>query len=105
MSIQGEQLLLKMFAYDSLLFLKAEDRVIRNALEVIQSFDVASGSQCNIDKSRLIFLTEGHSFDPSCWNGEIVHKGEIFRHLGTLQEVDISGKQQFDWIWAKVLKK
>ena len=42
--IQDDQVLLKMFADDSLLFLKAKDRVVRNALDVIQIFAIASGS-------------------------------------------------------------
>ena len=84
LAMQDDQLLLKMFADDSLLFLKAEDRVVRNALDVIQIFSIASSSQCNIEKSRLISLIEEHSFDPSSWNGKIVHKGEVFRHPGTL---------------------
>ena len=53
----------------------------------------------------MISLTEGKSFDPSCWNGEVVHKGEIFRHLGILLGVDISPKQPFEWMMAKVRTK
>ena len=45
LTIQDDQLLLKMFVDDSLLFFNAEDRVIRNALEVIQSFAIFLGSQ------------------------------------------------------------
>ena len=90
---------------DSSLSIKAEDTVVRNALEVIQTFALALGSQCNIEKSRLISLTEGYSFDPSYWNGEIVHKGEVFRHLGTPLGIGISAKQQFNWIWEKISRK
>ena len=82
-----------MFTDDTLLFLKAEDCVIQNALTIIQTFSVASGSQCNTEKSRMISLIEGHSFGASYWNGEIVHKGEVLRHLGTLLGVDIFAKK------------
>ena len=98
LTIQGDQLLLKMFADTSLFFLKVEDRVLRKAPEVIQNFAIASGSQCNIEKSRLISLTKGHSFDPSCWNGKFVHIKEVFKHMGTPLGVDISTKQQCSWI-------
>ena len=93
LTVQDDQLLLKMFANNSMPFLKVEDKVIRNALTFIQIFAIALGSQCNIDKSRLISLIEGHSFGPSCWNGKIVHKGVILKHLGTPLGVDIFIKQ------------
>ena len=50
----GEQLLAKLFENDSLLFLKVELENISKALEIVQLFAMASGSQCNIEKSRLI---------------------------------------------------
>ena len=53
----------------------------------------------------MISLIEGQSFDPSCWNGEVVHKGEVFRHLEIPLGVDILPKQQFHWMMAKVLNK
>ena len=38
-----EQLIIKMFADDSMLFLKAEADNVRKALEIVQTFGVASG--------------------------------------------------------------
>ena len=57
--VQNEQLLIKMFVDDSLLFLKADDRAMSNALEVIKRFAIASRSQRSIEKSKLISLLEG----------------------------------------------
>ncbi len=74
----GKHLLAKLFADDSLLFLKANSDCLRKALQIVQLFATASGSKCNIEKSRLISLTEGESFDPSSWYGEVISKGTIF---------------------------
>ena len=46
-----EQLLIKIFAYDSLLFLKPDPQNLRRGLEIVQLFAQALGSQCNIQKS------------------------------------------------------
>ena len=73
-----------MFADDSMLFLKAEADNVRKALEIVQTFGVASGSECNIEKSRLISLLEDIKFDYAGWSGEVVKRGNIFRHLGFL---------------------
>ena len=77
-----DQLLIKMFEDDSLLFLQADSTILRNALQIVQDFAVASGSMCNIEKSRLLSIVEDNSFDPSAWIGEIVPKGVVVRHLG-----------------------
>ena len=47
----GEQLLVKLFADDSLLFLKADPQILRRTLEIVHLFAKALGSQCNIEKS------------------------------------------------------
>ena len=47
----GEQLLIKLFANDSLFFLKADPQNLRQGLEIVQLFAQALGSQCNIEKS------------------------------------------------------
>ena len=78
----GEQLLIKLFADDSLLFLKVEQENIKRALEIVHLFALASGSQCNIEKSRLISLTRSDGLDYAGWTREVVKKGNIFKHLG-----------------------
>ena len=100
-----KQLLIKMFTGDSLLFLKAEENNVRKALEIVQLFSIASGSQCNIEKSRLISLSEEDSFDTFGWTGDIVHRGNIVRHLGIPIEEGTTYKQAFDWIHDKIQKK
>ena len=62
---------------------------------MIQEFAWASDSQCNIEKSILILLLEDASFDPANWNGEVVNKGQVFRHLRMPLGVDILGKKRF----------
>ena len=79
---KGEQLLVKLFANDFLLFLKANLQNMRRALEIVHLFAKASVSQCNIEKSRLISLTESDGFDYAGWTREVVSRGKIFRHLG-----------------------
>ena len=99
-----DQLLVKMFADDSLLLLKVKACFLRNALQVIQVFALALGLQCNIEKSQMILLIEGSSFDPSNWNGKVINKGQVFWHLGASLGVDVSDKQRFEWIWERVQK-
>ena len=60
---------------------------------------------CNIEKSRLLFISKDNSFDPSAWIGEIVPKGVVVRHLGAPIGMDISDKQRFEWILQKVRGK
>ena len=102
---RGKRLLAKLFADDSLLFLKANFDILRKALQIIQLFATASGSKCNIEKSRLISLTEGDSFDPSSWSGEVISKGTIVRHLGVPIGVDVTDKQRLEWVMERIKKK
>ncbi len=101
----GKHLLAKMFADDSLLFLQAEKENIRRALEIVQNFATASGSQCSIEKSRLISLTEANSFDYAGWTGEVIRKGNIVRHLGIPLGMGTSQKQAVDWTLEKIKRK
>ena len=78
----GEQILAKLFADDSLLFLKAKLDNLRKALQIVQLFAPTSWSKCNIEKSRMISLTESDGFDYAGRTREVVGKGTIFRHLG-----------------------
>ena len=74
----GKQLLAKLFVDDSLMYLKVEKENLRKALEIVHLSATISGSQCNIEKSRLISLAKNHNFDYTRWNGELVRKGNIF---------------------------
>ena len=94
-----------MFADDSLLFLKAEGNNVRKALELVQLFATASGSQCNIEKSRLISLTEEDGFGSSGWTGDIINRGNIIRHLGMPIGEGTTNKQSFDWVLERIQKK
>lgn len=102
---QGDQLLVKMFADDSLLFLQDDSIGLRNALQVVQDFSLASGSKCNIEKSKLIQISEDNNYDPSLWLGEIVHPGTIVRHLGAPLGVGVSSRKKFDWVMHRVRDK
>ena len=66
---------------------------------------MASESLCNIEKSRLISLLENHSFDPSRWNGEVIHKGFVFQNLGSPLRVDCSKNPKFNWVWDWIQRK
>ena len=70
----GKQLLAKLFADDSLLFLKAKLEVLRKALQIVEQFAVALGS---IEKSMLISLSKNDLFDSSSWSGELVWRDNI----------------------------
>jgi len=74
----GEQMLAESFVNNSLLFLKVEPKTLRKALEIVQLFAIASRSQCNIEKSRLISLIKSDGLDYAGWIGEVVGKGMIF---------------------------
>ena len=54
----GEQMLAKLFADNSLHFLKVEPDNLRKVLEITQLFATASRAQCDVKKSRLISLIE-----------------------------------------------
>ena len=91
------QLLIKIFADDSLLFLRAEGNNVRKALELVQLFATASGSQCNIEKSKLISLSEEDGFDFSGWTGDIINRGNLICHLAMPIGEGTTNKQSFDW--------
>ena len=74
----GKQLLAKLLADDSLLFLKVEPNILRKALEIVQLFSLVLGSQCNIEKSILISLTKSDGFDYVDGAREVVSKGTMF---------------------------
>ena len=95
----------KLFTNKSLLFLKAEQENIRKALEIVQLFAIALGSQCNIEKSRLISLMESDRFDYARWIGEVISRGMIFRHLKALLGCYITPKQAFNWVQERIQKK
>ena len=59
----NQQLMLNLFANDSLLFLERE---LKFALHTIKVFVIALESQCNIEKSRLISLIEEDLINPLC---------------------------------------
>ena len=94
--LNGEQLLIKLFVNDSLLFLKGHPQNPRRGLEIVQLFAQALGSQCNIKKSWLLSLIQSNSFDYARWIGDVVGKGKIFRHLGALLGCYTSSKQAFE---------
>ena len=78
---------------------------IRRALEIVQLFATASRSQCNVEKSWLISLTESNGFDHAGWTGEVVGKGKIFWHLGAPMGYYKSPKQAFEWEQERIQKK
>ena len=94
-----------MFADDSLLFLEENKENIGRALEIVQEFAMASGSQCNIEKSRRISLSEADSFDYADWTVEVIKRGNIVRHLGIPMGVGTSPKQACDWTMERIRKK
>ena len=67
-----EKILAKLFANDSLLFLKAEIDNIRKALEIVQLFARASRLPRNMKKSRPISLIESNGFDYVGWTGKLL---------------------------------
>ena len=100
----GEQLLIKLFANDSLLFLMADPQNLRKGLEIVQLFAQALGSQCNIEKSWLISLPKSNGFDYAGRTGDVVGKGKIFRHLGAPLGCYTSSKQAFEWVQERIQK-
>lgn len=100
-----QRLVDKMFVDDSLLFLKAEQDILRKALQIVQLIVVASGSKCNIEKSNLISLAEDDSFHDDSWAGVTVPRGQIFRHLGDSLGVGTTFKQAFQWYLSKFKQK
>ena len=101
----GEKFLVKLFADDSLLFLKVDTQNVRRGLALVQLFAQASGSQCNIGKSRLISLTKSDGFDYVGWTREVLGKGKILRHLGAPLGYYTSPKQAFEWVQERIQKK
>ena len=91
----GQHMLGKMFVDDSLVFLKADREVVRNALEVVQLFAEASGSKCNIEKSKMISLAEEDSFHSNAWLGDVIPRGKNFRNLGAPLGVRTTFKHAF----------
>ena len=73
-----KKMLARLFVDDSFLFLKVESNNLKQVLEILQLFNKALGSQCNIEKSRLISLTKSGGFDYARWIGEEVRKEKIF---------------------------
>ena len=100
-----EKLMIKLFANDSLLFLKADPQNVRRGLELVQLFAQASGSQCNIEKSQLISLTKSDSFDYAGWTRDVVGKGKIFWHLRAPLGCYTLAKQAFKWVHERIQKK
>jgi len=54
--LDGSNLLAKLFVDDSLLFLNANNDVIKNALITVDEFAFASGYKRNVEKSKLLLL-------------------------------------------------
>ena len=64
-----------------------------------------SGSECNIEKSRLISLLEDIKFDYAGWSGEVVKRGNIFRHLGAPLGEGTTFNQALNWFQDRLKQK
>ena len=71
----------------------------------MQEFATASGSQCNIEKSRLISLSEADFIDYAGWTGEFIKRANTVRYLGIPMGVGTYPKQAFDWMMERIRRK
>ncbi|MCO5597147.1 hypothetical protein L7F22_051222 [Adiantum nelumboides] len=97
----GQQLVGQAFADDSFMFLNANNANIGRAMEAWSLFALASGLHINTQKSALLSCTEIY-LKGLGWQGLVVPRGTIVRHLGYPIGVDVTNKQLLDWISGRI---
>ncbi|KAH7444788.1 hypothetical protein KP509_02G091700 [Ceratopteris richardii] len=102
-SLHGMQHIAVGFAYDTFLFAKAQEENIQNILDSVAPFSVAS-LIINMEKSSRINIFARHFHFPS-WQGRKIECGIIFRHLGYPLGVNVSAKDQIQWVLCKIKSK
>ncbi|MCO5562139.1 hypothetical protein L7F22_015765 [Adiantum nelumboides] len=91
----GQQLVGQAFSDDSFMFLNANNANIGRAMEAWSLFALASGLHINTQKSALLNCTE-IDLQGLGWQGLVVPRGTIVRHLGYPIGVDVTNKQLLD---------
>ena len=100
----GGQLVAQALADDSFMFLQASKSNLEKSMHVWDQFALASGLHINWRKSRLISCTES-DLQSLGWQGSVIHRGSIFRHLGYPLGVDVTNAQLLEWIGSKLRDK
>ncbi|MCO5603299.1 hypothetical protein L7F22_057448 [Adiantum nelumboides] len=93
----GQQLVGQALADDPFIFLKASKVNIGRAMAARSLFAKAFGLHINPHKSALLSCTESNLLAFG-WQGCVVPRGTIVRHLAYPIGVDVSNKQLLEWI-------
>ncbi|KAH7298712.1 hypothetical protein KP509_25G055500 [Ceratopteris richardii] len=103
-SLHGSQHIAVGFANDTFLFAKACGENIQKILTSLTPFSEASSLNINMGKSALINISAQHFHFPS-WQGRKIDCGIIFRHLGYLLGINVSTKDQIQWMLCTIRNK
>ena len=97
----GGQLIAQALAYSSFMFLQAPRENLEKGILVWNQFALAFRLHINWRKSILISCAER---DLEClgWQGSVVKKGSIFRHLGYPVGMNITNGQLIEWMSSKL---
>ena len=86
------------------MFLKACNLNIAKCMTLLSLYEDAADLVLNVSKSTLIDISSA-DFAALNWHGKRVEKGNIFCYLGYPLGVDVSNKQQIEWVMNRVRKK
>ncbi|KAH7292761.1 hypothetical protein KP509_29G084000 [Ceratopteris richardii] len=103
-SLHGTQHIAIGFANDTFLFAKACEENLQNMLASLNPFSEASALNINMGKSTLINISVRHFYFPS-WQGRKIECGSIFRHLGYPLGLNVSTKDQIQWVICRMKSK
>ncbi|KAH7433870.1 hypothetical protein KP509_07G090100 [Ceratopteris richardii] len=103
-SLHGIQHIVVGFVDDTFFFAKVREENIQHILDSLTPFSQASSLITNMGNSGLINISARHLHFPS-WQGRKIECGIIFRHLGYPLGINVSTKDQIQWVLCKIKSK